>query len=111
MNVADGTVMRRWRTRYSSGTYPHEGGAHADLACTTCHDAAKVNTLDAAGARVSLDSCAACHVTATADEGGALNVEAEKRKADAAFQCTKCHVTYGREPLPDSHARALAAAN
>jgi len=110
MKVADGTILRRWRTRYSSGTYPHEGGGHADLACTTCHDAAKMNTLDPKSTRVSLESCAACHVTATTDEGGALNVEADRKKADAAFQCTKCHITYGREPLPDSHAKTLAAA-
>ncbi|HEX8188915.1 MAG TPA: cytochrome c3 family protein [Pyrinomonadaceae bacterium] len=110
MNVTDGTILRRWRTRFSSGTFPHEGGGHADLSCTTCHDAAKMNTLDPKTTRASLESCAACHVTATAEEGGALNVEAEKRKADAAFQCTKCHVVYGRESLPDSHTKALAAA-
>lgn len=110
MKVSDGAVMRRWRTRYSSGTYPHEGGGHADLACTTCHDAAKLNTLDPKSARVPLETCAACHVTATADEGGALNVESDRKRADAAFQCTKCHVVYGREPLPESHAKALAAA-
>ena len=110
MKVTDGLVMRRWRTRYSSGTFPHEGGAHADLACTTCHDAAKMNTLDPKTTRVSLDACSTCHVTATADEGGALNVEADKKKAGAAFQCTKCHVVYGREPIPESHTKALAAA-
>ena len=110
MNVADGTILRRWRARYSAGTFPHEGGAHADLACTTCHDAAKMNTLDPKSARVSLESCAACHVTATTDEGGALNVEADRKRADAAFRCTKCHVVYGREALPESHAKALAAA-
>lgn len=110
MNVTDGAIMRRWRTRYSSGTFTHTGGAHADLSCTTCHDAAKVNTLDPESARVSLESCATCHVTATSDEGGALNVEADRKKADAAFQCAKCHVTYGRAPTPDSHTKALAAA-
>ena len=110
MNVADGTALRRWRTRYSSGTFPHDGGGHADLACTTCHDAAKMNTLDPKSTSVPLETCAACHITATADEGGALNVEADKRKADAAFQCTKCHVAYGRAPVPESHTKALAAA-
>lgn len=110
LNITDGALLRRWRTRYSSGTFPHEGGAHADLACTTCHDAAKMNTLDVKSAGVSLESCAACHVTATTDEGGALNVEADRKRTDAAFQCTKCHVTKGRGPLPDSHAKALAAA-
>lgn len=110
MNVVDGTAMRRWRTRFSSGTFPHEGGGHADLACTTCHDAAKLNTLDPKSTRVSVESCAACHVTATADEGGALNSEADRKKADAAFRCTKCHVVFGREPMPESHAKALAAA-
>jgi hypothetical protein len=110
MSVTDGTVMRRWRTRYSSGKFPHEGGGHADLSCTTCHDAAKMNTLDPKTTRVQLESCAACHVTATTDDGGALNFEANKRKAAPSFQCTKCHVTHGREPLPETHSKALAAA-
>ena len=110
MNVTDGAILRRWRTRYSSGTFPHEGDGHADLSCTTCHDAAKMNTLDPKTTRVPLESCAMCHVTATAAEGGALNVETDRRRADAAFQCTKCHVTYGRAPAPESHAKALAAA-
>ena len=110
MNVTDGAILRRWRTRHASGTFPHEGGGHADLSCTTCHDAAKLNTLDPKSARVSVESCAACHVTATADDGGALNAEADKKKADSAFQCTKCHVVFGRGPIPESHTKALAAA-
>lgn len=110
MNVTDGGVLRRWRTRHSSGTFPHEGGGHADLACTTCHDAAKMNTLDPKGTRASVESCAACHATATTDEGGALNAEIDRRKADPSFRCTKCHVTYGREPVPVTHTKAVAAA-
>lgn len=110
MNVTDGTILRRWRARHSAGTFPHEGGGHADLACTTCHDAAKMNTLDPKSTRVSVESCATCHVTATSDEGGALNAEADRKRGDAAFRCTKCHVVYGREPIPESHMKALAAA-
>jgi hypothetical protein len=67
-------------------------------------------TTDAATKRVKLTSCAVCHVTATADDGGALNFEANARKANAAFQCTKCHLIFGQKPMPASHAAALAEA-
>ena len=110
MNITDGYAFRRWRTRFSSGTFRHEAPAHLDLSCTTCHDATKMNTLDPKTTRVSLESCAMCHITATAEEGGALNVEAERKKASATFQCAKCHVTHGRAPVPESHSKALAAA-
>jgi len=110
MGVADGAILQRWRRRTSAGAFRHEGGAHPDLSCTTCHNTAAMNTLDPKTTQVSVESCSTCHVTATAEEGGALNVETERRKADPAFQCTKCHVTYGREPIPATHTKAVAAA-
>jgi len=110
MGINDGFILRRWRGRDSSGTFRHEGGGHPDMSCTTCHDAAKMNTLDPKTTRVSVASCSMCHITATSDEGGALNVETDQRKANPSFQCTKCHVTYGRAPVPETHTKALAAA-
>ncbi|HWW73952.1 MAG TPA: hypothetical protein VNZ44_01070, partial [Pyrinomonadaceae bacterium] len=38
---ADGYAVSRWRARHSAGAFRHGADAHADLACTTCHDAAK----------------------------------------------------------------------
>ncbi len=110
MNVTDGAILQRWRRRDSAGTFRHEGGGHPDMSCTACHDAAKMNTLDPRTTRVLVESCNACHITATTDDGGALNFEVERRKADPTFQCTKCHITYGREAIPESHTKALAAA-
>ena len=48
--------------------------------------------------------------TATLDDGGVLNYEVEKRKKDAAFQCVKCHVAFGKRPIPETHLKALEAA-
>jgi hypothetical protein len=110
LNVTDGAILQRWRRRDSSGTFRHEGGGHPDMSCTACHDAAKMNALDPKTTRVSVESCNACHITSTSDEGGALNFETDQRKANPSFQCTKCHVTYGRAPVPESHTKALAAA-
>ncbi|HJQ34562.1 MAG TPA: cytochrome c3 family protein [Pyrinomonadaceae bacterium] len=107
---ADGYAVSRWRVRHSAGAFRHGADAHADLACTTCHDAAKIDMLDPKTTRVSLEACATCHVTESSDEGGALNVETDRRKANASFQCTKCHVVYGRAPVPETHAKAVAAA-
>jgi hypothetical protein len=110
MKVTDNLLLTKWRRRDSSGTFRHEGGAHPDTSCSVCHKVETMNTLEAGTLRVPVVSCGGCHVTATADDGGALNLEVEQRKANAAFQCTKCHVTFGRAPIPDSHLKALAAA-
>jgi hypothetical protein len=51
-----------------------------------------------------------CHATPTTDDGGALNFEMDKRAGDAKFQCTKCHIVFGKLPVPKTHIDALAAA-
>jgi hypothetical protein len=107
--VNDNLLLAQWRRRHSSGTFRHEGGAHPDQSCTDCHQVAKMNTLDERTLRVPVLSCGGCHAGATADDG-ALNFEVEKRKADPGFQCVKCHVRFGREPVPESHLKAIAAA-
>ena len=110
LGVTDGTILQRWRRRASAGAFRHESEMHADQSCTTCHDAAKMNTLDRKTMRVPVAACNVCHITATAADGGALNIEIDKRKANPAFQCTKCHITYGREPIPATHTKAVEAA-
>ena len=94
----------------SSGTYRHEGGAHPAVSCLNCHNVAAMNTLDLMTRKVPVNSCGGtegCHVTATTDEGGALNFEIDSRKQDAKFVCTKCHLIFGRDPLPESHVKAI----
>jgi hypothetical protein len=66
-----------------------------------------MNTLDAKTKRVAVSSCAMCHVTATVDDGGAVNYELAERKKSATFECTKCHVVFGRQPVPQSHIQAI----
>lgn len=48
-----------------------------------------------------------CHVTATVAEGGGLNIELEKRKANRKFDCSICHISFGRLPVPESHIKAV----
>jgi hypothetical protein len=108
--IADATALQTLRGRDSSGTFRHEGGAHPDQSCTACHDAAKMNTLDRKTMRVPVEACNVCHITATAADGGVLNIEMDQRKASPAFQCTKCHITYGKEPVPATHVKAVEAA-
>lgn len=109
MGVADNLLLMIWRKRHSAGAFRHEGGMHPDQSCTACHHIATMNTLDEKSLRVSVLSCGGCHIGASADDG-ALNFEVEKRKADPAFQCVKCHIRFGREPVPESHLKAIAAA-
>ncbi len=110
MKIDDKRTLNSWRSRDSSGKYQHAFMAHVDMECASCHNVQKMNTADPATKRVSIESCAMCHVTATADEGGALNFEVESRKKNPSFQCVKCHITFGKLPIPESHTKAISAA-
>jgi len=110
MGITDRTILRAWSRRISTGAFRHEGGAHPDVSCVDCHIVATMNTLVVNTLKVPIRSCGGaegCHVTPTTDEGGALNFEIDQRKQDAKFVCTKCHITFGHEPLPDNHVKAL----
>ena len=114
MALTDRVVLKQWSTRMSSGTFRHEGGAHPGVTCLNCHDVAAMNTLDLATRKVPVKSCGGadgCHVTATLDEGGALNFEIDSKKKDPKFTCTKCHVVFGQGGvIPADHSKAIVPA-
>jgi hypothetical protein len=109
---ADKIMLNRWSRRISAGAFRHEAGEHPDLSCLNCHNAASAtfNTVDPKTLKVPVRSCGGaegCHITATTDDGGALNFEIDSRKKDPKFVCTKCHITFGKEPLPENHPQAI----
>jgi len=109
---ADALMLARWSRRQSAGAFRHEGGMHPDLSCMDCHNVAtsSFSTVDAKTMKVAVKSCGGadgCHITPTLDDGGALNFEVDARKKNANFVCTKCHVTFGKQPLPENHAQAV----
>jgi hypothetical protein len=106
----DKITLDAWRKRDSSATFRHEFSSHADLECATCHNAVTLDTTNAASKKVAVTSCNMCHITATTDDGGILNFEVDARKKDANFQCVKCHISFGRMPIPESHLKAITAA-
>jgi hypothetical protein len=111
MAISDRVMLKAWPRRVSAGAYRHEGGMHPDLACTDCHVPARMNTVDPQTLKVPVRSCGGadgCHVTATLDEGGALNFEIDQKKKNPGFVCTKCHIVFGKQAVPASHASALA---
>lgn len=113
MGITDGVILKQWSTRMSSGTFRHEGGAHPAVTCLNCHNVAAMNTLDLATRKVPVKSCGGadgCHVTATLDEGGALNFEIDSKKKDPKFTCTKCHVIFGQGVIPEDHSKAIVPA-
>ena len=110
MTQSDKIMLTAWRHRTSAGTFRHEFEMHAGMDCAMCHNVATMNTLDVKSKTVAISSCATCHATSTLDDGGVLNYEVEKRKKDAAFQCVKCHVAFGKRPIPETHLKALEAA-
>jgi len=112
MGITDQTILNHWNRRVSAGAFRHEGGEHPNLSCTGCHNPAVMNTLDPSTLKVPIRSCGGaegCHITATTDDGGALNFEIDQKKANAGFVCVKCHVTFGKEPLPANHTAVLQA--
>jgi hypothetical protein len=110
MGITDKTILERWSSRISAGAFRHEGGEHPNLNCIGCHNVTLMNTLDPKSLRVPVRSCGGaegCHITATTDDGGALNFEIDQKKANAAFVCVKCHITFGKESLPANHLEAI----
>jgi hypothetical protein len=112
MGITDQTMLGKWSRRISAGAFRHEGGEHPDLSCTGCHNVAVAtfNTLDSRTLKVPVRSCGGpdgCHITATADDGGALTFEIDQKKKDPAFVCTKCHVTFGKDSIPPDHPQAI----
>lgn len=110
MGITDATILGKWSRRISAGAFRHEGGEHPDLNCMGCHNVPTMNTLDAKTLKVAVRSCGGpdgCHVTATTDDGGALNFEIDQKKKDPTFVCTKCHIAFGREGIPEDHPKAI----
>lgn len=108
--IADERILARWSRRISAGAFRHEGGEHPDLNCLNCHNVTAFNTLDPKTMKVPVRSCGGadgCHITATADDGGALNFEIEQKKNDATFVCTKCHIIFGKADVPEDHPKAI----
>ncbi|HEY3102985.1 MAG TPA: cytochrome c3 family protein [Pyrinomonadaceae bacterium] len=109
---ADKFMLARWSRRTSSGAFRHEGGEHPDLSCLNCHkvDNAAFSTVDPKTMKVPARSCGGadgCHITTTTDESGILNFEIDSKKKDSNFVCTKCHVTFGRDAIPENHPQAI----
>jgi cytochrome c7-like protein len=110
MGVTDKTVLTVWNHRISSGAFRHEGGEHPNMSCTNCHNVPTMNTLDMKTLVVPTRSCGGaegCHITATSDDGGILNYEIDQKKNNPSFVCTKCHISYGKETVPDTHVKAI----
>ena len=110
MGITDRSILNWWPKRLSSGTFRHEAGEHPNVNCNSCHNINAMNTLEPNTLKVPVSSCGGaegCHITATADDGGALNFEIDQKKDDAGFVCSKCHIMFGKEPVPVGHLRAL----
>lgn len=113
IGVTDKLVLTAWRRRVSAGAFRHEGGEHPNSSCVNCHNVPTMNTVDMKSLVVPVRSCGGaegCHVTATADDGGILNYEVDQKKAKPGFVCTKCHLSYGKEAVPESHVMVIPKA-
>lgn len=107
MGIKDKLTLEKWGRR-DTARFRHEWTPHSGLSCTSCHNIATLDTLDKK-TRAQIKSCGGegtgCHIEATTD--GILNLEVDKKKTAAAFECTKCHVRNGKGPAPENHIEAL----
>lgn len=110
IGISDKVLLTAWRRRDSSGTFRHEWMSHAELSCATCHNVTAINTADLKTKKVPVTSCGPCHITPTAADGGILNFEIDARKKDPKFECVKCHLSFGKAPIPASHTQAVTDA-
>ena len=112
MKITDKIMLMSWFKRFSSGTFRHEWFSHAELNCAACHNVSTMNTTEPRTKKVTVLSCGGggtgCHVKPTSNDGGILNAEIDMRKRDANYQCVKCHITYGKSTVPESHISAVA---
>jgi len=107
---ADQVMLSAWERRISSGTFRHEGGDHPNISCRSCHVVESMKTLEPATLRVAIKTCGGaegCHITATVDDGGILNYEVDNKKKKTSFECTKCHLKFGKSEIPPSHIKAI----
>lgn len=110
MGITDKIILAVWRARESSATFRHEWFSHSELSCATCHNVMAMNTTDIKTKKVKVLSCGGegCHVTPTSDDGGILNIEIDLRKTNSNYMCAKCHISYGKSAIPESHIKAVA---
>jgi len=104
---------REWPKRISL-KFNHESKDHDDE-CTTCHDIAKIETLDILKAAVPMAPCAKCHLKTTTpaslakeifeeDEDIAEGRNNDPRSKEGKHTCIGCHTTLiGSMPPPCSH--------
>ena len=106
MGISDWLMIRQW-VRRSTGRYRHEFDVHNELGCVTCHNPAVMNTLEEK-TLVSVNSCGGsggCHIETTTE--GILNYELEQKRKSVDFQCVKCHIVLGKNPVPQNHLEAI----
>ena len=106
MGINDWFLLRKWSHR-SAGKYQHEFEVHKELSCVDCHNPAVMNLLDER-TLVTVKSCGGeggCHIESNTE--GILNSEIAQRRKDPGFQCVKCHIIVGKNPVPQDHLDAL----
>ncbi len=106
MGITDWFLLRQWSKR-SAGRYRHEFDVHNELGCVSCHNPPTMNTLEEK-TLVTVKACGGsggCHIETNTD--GILNYEIEQKRAKPDFQCVKCHIIMGKNPVPENHVEAI----
>jgi len=106
--ITDPLIVRKLLRR-DSATFSHDDDHHKARGCTACHiNITAISLLDERTIRVPILTCggSGCHINPKPKR--ILNEEVGKRDADPTFQCTKCHINYGKDKVPRSHLDAVS---
>ncbi|PYS84456.1 MAG: hypothetical protein DMF67_05100 [Acidobacteria bacterium] len=106
--ITDPFIIRKLLRR-DSATFSHEEDKHQSRGCTSCHiNITAISLLDEKTIKVPVLTCggSGCHINPRPKK--ILNEEVGKREADPTFQCTKCHINYGKAQVPKSHLDAVS---
>jgi hypothetical protein len=111
-SLGDAAALEHWAGRRVA-RFKHEQGNHESVGCTACHvTITSVSRLGPDTLDVPIQTCASsnCHGATRPPKNIIFREVEQRRKPEgASYQCAKCHLGYGREPTPKSHADLFPA--
>jgi hypothetical protein len=104
--ITDAAVLEDWSGRRVA-RFKHQQETHLKVGCTSCHvRITSVSRLGPDTLDVPVQTCASsnCHGARTGIKSILFQEVTLRRKPEGVnYQCSKCHLNYGREPTPKSH--------
>jgi hypothetical protein len=112
VGAVDGEVVEQWKQRRVA-RFVHEISRHQSRTCISCHVAITgATTINSDTLSVPIQTCGTsqCHGATGERLPAVISREVRAKRADASFQCIKCHLNLSDAPadeIPRSHLRMV----